>query len=161
MVIDSGVPVNKSLIVSRAKSSGILVINETTSKETMHSLGLTVTFFTVSKNCTGLSIECGELAVRDLRKHYSHFARLWQGESIKETIIRRGQPSLCTFGRPYARAIDVSLGEICLASGLEMVSSRTRRYIVLLIDVTCLDVGSHWRGLCVVSYDSCCSAFCM
>ncbi len=100
VVIDSGVPVNKSLIVSCAKSSGILVNKETTSKETMHSFRLTVTFFIVSKNCTGLSIECGELAVRDLRKHCSHFARLWQVESIKETIMRRGQPSLCTFGRP-------------------------------------------------------------
>ncbi len=100
MVIGSGVPVNKSLIVSRDRSSGMLVNNETTSKETMHSFGLTVTFFIVSKNCTGLSIECGELAVRDLRKQCSHLARLWQGESIRETIIRRGQPSLSTFGRP-------------------------------------------------------------
>ncbi len=57
---DSGVPVNKSLIASRVKSSGILVNNETTSKEIMHSFGLTVTFFIVSKKCTGLSIECGE-----------------------------------------------------------------------------------------------------
>ncbi len=92
MATDSGVPVNKSLIVSRAKFSGILVNNETTSKETMHSF--------VSKNCTGLSVECGELAVRGLRKHCSHFARLWQGESIRETTIRRWQLSLCTVGRP-------------------------------------------------------------
>ncbi len=82
MATDSGVSVNKSLIVSRAKSSGILVNNETTSKETMHSF--------VSKNCTGLSIECGELAVRGQRKHCSHFARLWQGELIRETTIQRG-----------------------------------------------------------------------
>ncbi len=61
MVIYSGVPVYKSLIVLRAR--GMLVNNETASKETMHSFGLTVTFFIVSKNCTGLSIECGELAV--------------------------------------------------------------------------------------------------
>ncbi len=100
MATDRGVPVNKSLVVSRAKSSGILVNNETRSKEAMHSFGLTVTFFIVSKNCTGLSIECGELAFRGLRKHCSHFARLLQGESIRETIIRRGQPYLCKFGRP-------------------------------------------------------------
>ncbi len=143
MATDSGVPVNKALIVPRAKSSGILVNNETISKETMHSFGLTVTFFIVSKNCTGLSIECGELAVRCLRKHCNHFARLWQGELIRATIIRGGKPSLCTFDRPLARAIDVYLGEICLASGLEIVSSLTRRSIVLLKDVICLAVGSH------------------
>ncbi len=84
----------------------------------MHSFGLTVIFFIESKNCAELSIEYGELAVKGLKKPCSHFTRLWQGESIRETIIRRWHPSLCTFARPYARAIDVSLGEICLASDL-------------------------------------------
>ncbi len=84
----------------------------------MHSFGLTVIFSIASKNCAELSIEYGELAVKGLRKPCSHFARLWQGESIRETIIRSWQPSLCTFARPYARAINVHLGEICLASGL-------------------------------------------
>ncbi len=71
MATDSGVHVNKSLIVSRAKSSrmlGNIATSKTTSKETMHSFGLTVTFFIVSKNCTGLSIEFGELAVKGLGK---------------------------------------------------------------------------------------------
>ncbi len=68
LATDSGVPTNKSLIVSRAKSSGILVNSETTLKETKHSFGLTVIFFIVSKNCAELSIEYGELAVRGLRR---------------------------------------------------------------------------------------------
>ncbi len=76
----------------------LLVNSETASKETLHSFGLTVIFFIAPKNCAEVSVEYGEFAVKGLRKPCNHFARLWQGGSIRETITRRGQPSLYAFG---------------------------------------------------------------
>ncbi len=68
MATDSGVPVNKFLIVSRAESNGMLVNSENTSKETIDALGVAVIFLITSKNCVELSFEYGKITGKGLRK---------------------------------------------------------------------------------------------
>ncbi len=67
MATDSGVPVNKSLIVSRAESNGMFVNSESTSKETLGAFGLTVILFIAPKNGVELSFEYGKITGKGLR----------------------------------------------------------------------------------------------
>ncbi len=68
MATDLGVPVNKSLIVSRADSNGMLVKSGNTSRETIDALGVTVIFLITSKNRIELSFDYGKITGKGLRK---------------------------------------------------------------------------------------------
>ncbi len=60
------------------------------------------------------------------RMHWRiHFDKLYVGEPTSDTIILRGFPVLWIFGRPYARAIEVSFGDNLRAEGAGRVFSRT------------------------------------
>ena len=84
----------RSAIVSFARFRSIDVKSAVTSKDTIISSSLIVTFLIFSRNCWALVIEFVDPATRCLNRFHISFARLYEGDPGSDTIGRNGAPSL-------------------------------------------------------------------